>query len=50
LDTAVARAYGWPENISEDEVLARLLDLNLQRLGTAQSESAEVGSNAEGDN
>ena len=29
LDAAVAAAYGWPEDIAEDDVLARLLALNL---------------------
>ena len=29
LDEAVAKAYGWPEEISEDEVLTKLLELNL---------------------
>lgn len=31
LDAAVAAAYGWPEDISEDDALARLLALNLAR-------------------
>jgi type II restriction/modification system DNA methylase subunit YeeA len=31
LDTAVASAYGWPENIHEQNVLERLLDLNVSR-------------------
>jgi type II restriction/modification system DNA methylase subunit YeeA len=31
LDEAVAAAYGWPADLSDDEVLARLLDLNLAR-------------------
>jgi type II restriction/modification system DNA methylase subunit YeeA len=31
LDRAVAAAYGWPEDISTDEALARLLALNLER-------------------
>jgi hypothetical protein len=31
LDAAVAAAYGWPEDISDDEALARLFDLNQQR-------------------
>ena len=31
LDAAVASVYGWPADIPEDEVLANLLELNLQR-------------------
>lgn len=31
LDSAVFAAYGWPANISDQEVLARLLALNLER-------------------
>jgi hypothetical protein len=31
LDAAVAAAYGWPADIAEDEALARLLALNLER-------------------
>ena len=31
LDSAVAAAYGWPAGMSEDEMLARLLSLNLAR-------------------
>jgi type II restriction/modification system DNA methylase subunit YeeA len=31
LDAAVATAYGWRTDISEDDVLARLLELNLSR-------------------
>lgn len=31
LDAAVAAAYGWPEDISNDDALARLLDLNGER-------------------
>ncbi len=31
LDEAVAAAYGWPADLSDDEVLARLLALNLER-------------------
>ena len=29
LDEAVAAAYGWPADLSDDEILRRLLDLNL---------------------
>lgn len=35
LDQAVAAAYGWEWLLSEDEVLARLLALNLERAGRA---------------
>ena len=31
LDAAVAAAYGWPANLSDDEILSRLLELNLAR-------------------
>jgi hypothetical protein len=31
LDRAVAGAYGWPEDLGEQDVLARLLALNLER-------------------
>jgi type II restriction/modification system DNA methylase subunit YeeA len=33
LDEAVFAAYGWPSNLNDDEILARLLELNLQRAG-----------------
>ena len=31
LDTAVAAAYGWPADLSDQEILGRLLALNLER-------------------
>jgi SAM-dependent methyltransferase len=31
LDRAVFAAYGWPPDLSNDEILARLLELNLKR-------------------
>jgi type II restriction/modification system DNA methylase subunit YeeA len=31
LDAAVAAAYGWPADISEDDALSGLLALNLER-------------------
>ena len=35
LDAAVAAAYGWPADISEEDALAKLLELNLGRAGAA---------------
>jgi hypothetical protein len=34
LDSAVAAAYGWTADISDDEILKRLLALNLERSDT----------------
>jgi hypothetical protein len=31
LDTAVLDAYRWPHNLTDEEILERLLTLNLQR-------------------
>ena len=31
LDAAVFAAYGWAENLTDDEILEKLLALNLQR-------------------
>jgi hypothetical protein len=33
LDAAVLAAYGWDATISDDELLAKLLALNLERSG-----------------
>ncbi len=33
LDEAVAEAYGWPADLSDDEVLAKLFALNQERAG-----------------
>jgi type II restriction/modification system DNA methylase subunit YeeA len=33
LDAAVAAAYGWPSDLSDEEILMRLLALNLERAG-----------------
>ena len=30
LDSAVASAYGWPENISDEEALGELLRMNVE--------------------
>ena len=42
LDAAVAAAYGWPADLSEDEILSRLLALNLERA----AEEEKAGRNA----
>ena len=31
LDSAVSAAYGWPDTLTDDEILERLLSLNLHR-------------------
>jgi type II restriction/modification system DNA methylase subunit YeeA len=36
LDAAVAAAYGWPAEISEEDALSRLLGLNLERAVAAR--------------
>jgi type II restriction/modification system DNA methylase subunit YeeA len=42
LDAAVASAYGWPSDITDDDALAWLLELNLQRAGTFETLTAEA--------
>lgn len=37
LDAAVAAAYGWPADIADDEVLARLFALNQERAAAEES-------------
>ena len=38
LDAAVAAAYGWPADLSDDQILEKLLALNLERAaGEAQA-------------
>ncbi len=34
LDAAVLDAYGWPHDLTDEEILARLLALNLERAAT----------------
>jgi hypothetical protein len=31
IDAAVLAAYGWPVDLADDEILTRLLELNLER-------------------
>ena len=35
LDRAVLAAYGWPEEVTDDDLVARLLQLNLERVALA---------------
>ena len=37
LDAAVFDAYGWPHALTDEQILERLLALNLQRAGKAAS-------------
>jgi type II restriction/modification system DNA methylase subunit YeeA len=42
LDAAVATAYGWPADISEDDALLRLLNLNQSRAATQAAQSRTI--------
>ena len=41
LDAAVAAAYGWPADLTEEQILERLLALNLER-AAEESKSAQT--------
>ena len=41
LDAAVAAAYGWPADLSDEQILERLLALNLER-AAEEATAAEV--------
>jgi type II restriction/modification system DNA methylase subunit YeeA len=47
LDAAVFAAYGWPVALSDDELLAKLLELNLSRAARAMPSSSEAAEEAE---
>jgi hypothetical protein len=38
LDTAVLAAYGWPPNFTDEQILERLLALNLQRAAVQEED------------
>jgi hypothetical protein len=40
LDEAVFAAYGWTPDLDEDEILARLLELNLRRSAGAEESTS----------
>ena len=42
LDQAVAAAYGWPADLSDDEIVNRLLTLNRDRAGRTESGKPSV--------
>ena len=42
LDAAAAAAYGWPADISEEDALAKLLELNLARAGAGAADQVEA--------
>jgi hypothetical protein len=44
----VAAAYGWPADISEEDALAKLLELNLKRAGTTIAAETENEDENEG--
>ena len=46
LDAAVAAAYGWPADISDENALAKLLELNLARAGASQPAQADADAEA----
>ena len=39
LDAAVAAAYGWPADLTDEQILERLLALNLERAAQEQTAS-----------
>lgn len=48
LDAAVAAAYGWPADISEEDALVKLLELNLSR-AAANAASSDDEDGSDGD-
>jgi type II restriction/modification system DNA methylase subunit YeeA len=42
LDVAVCDAYGWPHDLADEEVLERLLALNLERADLTLSKGAKI--------
>ena len=42
LDAAVFAAYGWPDDLADEQILERLLALNLERAGKAGAETRSL--------
>jgi type II restriction/modification system DNA methylase subunit YeeA len=49
LDRAVLDAYGWPHDLTDDEILARLLALNLERAAVQGASPAQASLLVEGE-
>ena len=49
IDEAVFSAYGWKSSMTDDELLAALLALNLERAGTSAPVVTEEDSDGPGD-
>jgi hypothetical protein len=49
LDAAVAVAYGWPADISEEDALAKLLELNLSRAAAGNNATLDLDGDAADD-
>ena len=47
LDAAVLSAYGWPRDLGDDEILARLLALNLERAAAQGAPAARAAGDEE---
>ncbi|HEV7877919.1 class I SAM-dependent DNA methyltransferase [Bradyrhizobium sp.] len=49
LDAAVAAAYGWPADISEEDALAKLLELNLSRASAGAAAARDDSDDGDAD-
>ncbi len=47
LDEAVLAAYGWPADISDEQLLERLLALNLERAGSPLEKDVVIQATAD---
>lgn len=47
LDDAVLDAYDWPHDLSDEDILERLLALNVQRVGSTRNNAREEGERRE---
>ena len=47
IDAAVADAYGWPDDLTDEQILDRLLALNLERAALEEADSGIVSDIAE---